>query len=123
AEDGIRDYKVTGVQTCALPILAHITGGGVRNLVRLKSNVEFRISEPLEVPAVFRALQMLGGIAPSEMYQTFNMGMGFAIVAPEDAAKQIIRSLRPEVNARVVGSVERGRGVTVPPLGLSWTTY
>src|SRR5205807_3771989 len=25
AEDGIRDYKVTGVQTCALPILAHPT--------------------------------------------------------------------------------------------------
>src|SRR5205807_7790794 len=24
AEDGIRDYKVTGVQTCALPILATI---------------------------------------------------------------------------------------------------
>src|SRR6266446_40214 len=23
AEDGIRDYKVTGVQTCALPILQH----------------------------------------------------------------------------------------------------
>src|SRR5256885_11523894 len=23
AEDGIRDYKVTGVQTCALPILVH----------------------------------------------------------------------------------------------------
>ena len=103
--------------------MAHITGGGVRNLVRLKPNVEFRISEPLEVPPVFRGLQMLGGIAPSEMYQTFNMGMGFAIVAPEDAAKPIIRSLRPEVNARVVGSVERGRGVTVPPLGLSWTTY
>src|SRR6266446_9216589 len=26
AEDGIRDYKVTGVQTCALPIFHHITG-------------------------------------------------------------------------------------------------
>src|SRR5256885_6497652 len=25
AEDGIRDYKVTGVQTCALPISAHVT--------------------------------------------------------------------------------------------------
>ena len=24
AEDGIRDYKVTGVQTCALPILHHV---------------------------------------------------------------------------------------------------
>src|SRR5256885_13098050 len=27
AEDGIRDYKVTGVQTCALPILMADTGG------------------------------------------------------------------------------------------------
>src|SRR5256885_9799584 len=26
AEDGIRDYKVTGVQTCALPICAEISG-------------------------------------------------------------------------------------------------
>ena len=25
AEDGIRDYKVTGVQTCALPILLSVT--------------------------------------------------------------------------------------------------
>src|SRR2546426_10107542 len=35
AEDGIRDYKVTGVQTCALPILRHewVLGvGGVRVL-------------------------------------------------------------------------------------------
>src|SRR5256885_10052204 len=26
AEDGIRDYKVTGVQTCALPIYARVRG-------------------------------------------------------------------------------------------------
>src|SRR5205807_3333277 len=29
-EDGIRDYKVTGVQTCALPILAHMDEIGFR---------------------------------------------------------------------------------------------
>src|SRR5256885_5887719 len=28
AEDGIRDYKVTGVQTCALPIYAGVAAGG-----------------------------------------------------------------------------------------------
>src|SRR3989454_9325891 len=28
AEDGIRDYKVTGVQTCALPILADLSPVG-----------------------------------------------------------------------------------------------
>src|SRR5688500_19531586 len=29
AEDSIRDYKVTGVQTCALPILRHAEEGGI----------------------------------------------------------------------------------------------
>src|SRR5688500_20201119 len=28
AEDGIRDYKVTGVQTCALPISGNLTATG-----------------------------------------------------------------------------------------------
>src|SRR5205807_7582522 len=27
AEDGIRDYKVTGVQTCALPIFVYLPSG------------------------------------------------------------------------------------------------
>src|SRR6266446_1405481 len=39
AEDGIRDYKVTGVQTCALPILLE---GGIRkagNRVRITAQL------------------------------------------------------------------------------------
>ena len=103
--------------------MAHITGGGVRNLVRLKTGVEFRITEPLEPQPVFHELQALGGIEDREMYQTFNMGMGFAIVAPEEEAKRIIRALRPDVEARVVGEVTRGRGVSLPNLGLSWDSY
>src|SRR2546426_3348995 len=31
AEDGIRDYKVTGVQTCALPILTRMIARGQRS--------------------------------------------------------------------------------------------
>lgn len=103
--------------------MAHITGGGVRNLVRLKTTVEFRIDEPLEPPPVFRSLQLLGGIEDRELYQTFNMGMGFAIVAPEDDASKLIRGLGPDVRARVVGHVVRGRGVSFPSLGLAWASY
>src|SRR5256885_3611168 len=33
AEDGIRDYKVTGVQTCALPICSHEAGLALRRIV------------------------------------------------------------------------------------------
>src|SRR5205807_6973060 len=48
AEDGIRDYKVTGVQTCALPILASVRAGSVdapvfRALVRAVSLVRRRL--------------------------------------------------------------------------------
>src|SRR5690606_39512778 len=32
AEDGIRDFPVTGVQTCALPIYAHESADGVGHL-------------------------------------------------------------------------------------------
>ncbi len=103
--------------------MAHITGGGLRNLVRLKSTVGFRITDPLEPQPVFRELQRLGAIEDSEMYQTFNMGMGFAIVTPEDEAKPLVRALRPDVPAEVVGEVVRGRGVGVPSLDLSWQSY
>src|SRR5256885_5123235 len=36
AEDGIRDYKVTGVQTCALPILVGLLTGNVAPGAALK---------------------------------------------------------------------------------------
>src|SRR6266850_8536333 len=35
AEDGIRDYKVTGVQTCALPIWVAATGGSTNAVLHL----------------------------------------------------------------------------------------
>jgi len=103
--------------------MAHLTGGGLRNFVRLKRNVAFRIAEPLPPQPVFGVLQSLGGIEDREMYETYNMGMGFAMVAPEDDAKNVIRALRPDVEAKVVGEVARGRGVVHEPLGLHWDSY
>ena len=103
--------------------MAHITGGGVRNLVRLRPGVEFALTDPLEPHALFRELQALGGIDDAEMYQTFNMGMGYAVVAPEHDAPAILKALRPQVRARVVGEVRKGRGVSLPALGLRWRSY
>ena len=103
--------------------MAHVTGGGVRNIVRLKPTVEFSITDPLEPHTLFRELQALGGIQDDEMYQTFNMGMGYVIVAPETEAKAVVQALRPSARARIVGEVRKGRGVSVPSLGLHWDSY
>src|SRR3989442_11148772 len=82
--------------------MSHITVRGLLNLIRLKPKVEFRITEPLEPPPMFRELQALGGIEDQEMYQTFNMGMGFAVIAPESEVNTPIRSFGPDRNARIV---------------------
>jgi phosphoribosylformylglycinamidine cyclo-ligase len=103
--------------------MAHITGGGLRNLVRLKPNAEFVITDPLPSQLLFRELQAEGDIDDAEMHQTFNMGMGFAVVAPEPEAKDVIQALRPDVRAKIVGEVRKGHGVSVPSLKLRWETY
>jgi phosphoribosylformylglycinamidine cyclo-ligase len=86
--------------------LAHITGGGLDNLKRLRDDVEYRMEDPLPVPAVFGLVQKLGDVTDAEMRRVFNMGMGFAAVVPEeqaDAAAAILAAHHD--GARRVGSV------------------
>ncbi len=111
----LRGIGVTG--------LANITGGGLRNLVRVAPRLEFRITDPARPQPVFTALQRLGGIEDREMYQTFNMGMGFAVVARPRAASRIERRYRTSLGAAIVGEVVKGRGVSVPDLGLRYESY
>ena len=92
--------------------MANITGGGVRNLNRLKAGMKFIIDKPSKRSRVFDYIQNLGGIEDYEMFQTFNMGMGFAIIASEDRADDIISFLRSRVEYEVaiVGHVEKSEG-------------
>ena len=67
--------------------LAHITGDGLNNLLRLAAPVGYEIDDPLPVPPVFDLIAELGdGPRASEMYEVFNMGCGFCcVVAAADA--------------------------------------
>ena len=76
----------------AVPVhaLAHITGDGFLNLTRVEAKVGMRLDALPPPPAVFAALQRLGGIADAEMYRVFNMGIGFcAIVPPAHEARAV----------------------------------
>jgi phosphoribosylformylglycinamidine cyclo-ligase len=78
--------------------LAHITGGGLLNLLRLGEGVGYRITAPLAVAPIFELIAELGGVPAHEMWEVFNMGCGFcAIVAAEDAdaATAILGSYHP----------------------------
>jgi len=65
--------------------IAHITGGGWRNLFRLNPGAGYFIDNPLPVPPVLE--QISSAVSEEEMYKTFNMGMGLClIVEPNDRA-------------------------------------
>lgn len=78
--------------------LAHITSGGLGNLLRLAAEVGFEIDDPLPVPAIFALIQEQGEVSEEEMYDVFNMGCGFCVVVPpsdEAAALALLRAHYP----------------------------
>lgn len=90
--------------------LAHITSGGLDNLLRLKAGVTYEITDPLSPPPVFELIAERGGVPEDEMYEVFNMGCGFCVVVPaadEIAALEILRDHYPE--ARRIGEVTAGQ--------------
>jgi phosphoribosylformylglycinamidine cyclo-ligase len=105
--------------------LAHISGGGVRNLTRLRRGVRFVLDGWPRPRGIFRWLADQGGIPLEELYQTFNMGIGFVVVVRRSAVPDTIRRLRRVgySDAYVVGHVESGEGVTLPHLGLTYRGY
>ena len=73
--------------------LAHITGGGVLNLLRLGNGVGYEIAEPLPVPPVFELIARCGAVEPAEMQKVFNMGCGFVAIVPAESADAAIALL------------------------------
>jgi phosphoribosylformylglycinamidine cyclo-ligase len=98
--------------------LAHITGGGLLNLLRLGSGVGYAIEDPLPAPAVFRAIQELGEVGEAEMQVVFNMGCGFVAIVPAAAADEAAALLaRHHPGARRIGRVTDTAGrLEVPGL-------
>jgi phosphoribosylformylglycinamidine cyclo-ligase len=98
-----------------------VTGGGLKNFVRLKKNVLFEISDPIKPQPIFEIISELGSVSATEMYKTFNMGMGFGIVLPQDNVKEALHILGD--GAVVVGQVTKGNGVGAPSLNVHYETY
>jgi phosphoribosylformylglycinamidine cyclo-ligase len=69
--------------------LAHITGGGVTNLLRLGAGrIGYAIDAPLPAPPVFGLVARLGAVPDAEMWEVFNMGCGFVAIVPEARAAE-----------------------------------
>jgi phosphoribosylformylglycinamidine cyclo-ligase len=96
--------------------LAHITGGGLSNLLRLNDGVGFAIHAPLPVPPVFGLIAQLGAVPAAEMWDVFNMGCGFVAVVPAERADEAAALLaaRHPGSARIGTVTDRAGRVERP---------
>jgi phosphoribosylformylglycinamidine cyclo-ligase len=105
---------------CDVRGLAHITGGGLLNLLRLHADIGFEISDPLRVPGVFDLIRRLGEVPEPELWEVFNMGCGFCAVVPgadSEAAVQVLARRHP--GARRIGTITGDADrISVPAFGV-----
>ena len=73
--------------------LAHITGGGLLNLLRLNEHVGFDITDPLPVPPIIELVKTRGNVSEAEAWEVFNMGCGFVAIVPDERADEAAQLL------------------------------
>jgi phosphoribosylformylglycinamidine cyclo-ligase len=89
--------------------LAHITSGGLGNLLRLAAEVAYEIAEPLPVLPIFELIAERSGTADEEMHEVFNMGCGFCCIVAAADEQQTVDFLRPHYpGAKRIGSAVDG---------------
>jgi phosphoribosylformylglycinamidine cyclo-ligase len=109
----LRRYKVKQVITS----MANITGSGIPGNVprTLNPKINAKIDRSAwVVPPVFRFLQKHGGVEEKEMWNVFNMGIGYVVIvrpAFADSIREQLEKLGETV--AVIGKVVRGSGAVV----------
>ncbi|MCH7899685.1 MAG: phosphoribosylformylglycinamidine cyclo-ligase [Acidobacteria bacterium] len=102
------------VATGGVHAAAHITGGGIAgNLGRvvpegLGATVD---TSAWQIPAVFDLVSDRG-VEQSEMFRTFNMGIGFCIVVEPGATSDVLAAIGRH-HPTVIGRISNGGGVTL----------
>ena len=100
----IEQVKVKGI--------SHITGGGFyENMPRmLREGVALKIDKnSYEVPRIFKLIAGRGNIPERDMYNTFNMGIGMAVIVPESEVEKSLEILKQAgEEAYLIGEVIAG---------------
>ena len=104
--------------------LTNITGGGFRNLARVRAPVGFVLDALPPVPAVFRAIQQAGQVPLRDMYEAYNMGVGFCVTVRPGGEGRVVEVARAHgIEARVIGRAVDApdRSIALPGVGLAWS--
>ena len=95
--------------------MCHITGGGFyENVPRiLPEGLQAKIdTKVIDTPEIFKFLAKEGDVPKEDMYNVFNMGIGFMIVVDEDKVEKTMEVLKANGEKPVLlGEIVEGEGV------------
>jgi len=103
----LKKYEIKG--------MAHITGGGfIENIPRmLKEGLGAEIDfGSWPIPSIFTFIQEKGNLSQKEMFEVFNMGIGFVLVVDEKVLNDCIQILEESgEKAYIIGRIQKGNGI------------
>ena len=89
--------------------LSPITGHGWKKIMRAKKPLAYEINSVPEPSELFKFLVEKSGVDEKEAYFTWNMGLGYAVMAPKESVEHIIKvSEKHGIKAFELGSVKEG---------------
>ena len=106
------------LEECDIHGLAHITGGSFTKLLRLKKTGYLLDNMP-DPPEIFQMIEDQD-VEKAEMYKTFNMGIGFCLIVPEEEEERIEEIFKKHgLKSRPIGSIVEKKGVFVNSLKIA----
>jgi len=103
---------------CDIHGLAHITGGSFTKLLRLKK-IGYMLDNMPEPPEIFQLIEN-EDVEKAEMYKTFNMGIGFCVIVPEEEQERIEEVFKKHgLKSRQIGNIIEKKGVFINSLRIA----
>ena len=94
-----KDFDVAGVNN---------TGYGLKNFNRVSGNFEFFINNPIKPQPIFELMQKESNFSDKDMYETFNMGMGFFIICKSNDVDKILQIAE---EGKMIGEVRKSNKI------------
>lgn len=109
----------------AVTYLSHITGHGLRKLMRAGRELTYRVDRLPEVPEVLGFLAEASSMSARDAYGTFNMGAGLAVYCRRGSGASVVDAAGATGHSAIVaGAVEAGRRrVVLEPVGVEFPAH
>lgn len=116
----IQDLLDEGIN---LHYVSNITGHGLRKVMRARGEFSYIIEKIFDPQEVFNFVQKHANLDDFEMYQTYNMGMDYALfVTPKDAKKTLSIIKKNKFIGLDGGYIEKGeKQVVITPKNLTYS--